>query len=561
MSRAASGRVRPDRRSILQPMNARADFDLASLLSELRRRAWLVVAITIGAALLAFGASQFQKDRFVATADLLFQEEVNANAPERTAATNLALADTDAVVAGVRRRLRLDTPAKELSERVELQPLGQANLVEIEASGDTASAAAQLANAFADEVVAVRLATAQAEVQRRIDSLDGRLAETDLSETELADDLVERRKSLLVDKALATGDVEVIDRASPPLERAAPKPLRNAGIAGVLGLIIAVMLLSLLRALDRRLTDQQAVDLFGAPILARIPVKDSKAWRQQLHEDAFHFLRANLVAVMADEANSLGPRALREHANTEGRVLVVASPLPSDGKSTTVARLAEALAASGARVLAIDADLRKPTLGGEFGMDPGAPGLADILLNDHDPAEVFHSTSAPNLSVLPGGVTSADFGMPTPRRLLRIVEALRSHADILLVDTAPVSIAAETSIVAGRANGVIVVLNARNLDGKTLTAARDQLKRAGSSVIGLVLNFAEPPSERALKGSYGRPYRAVPPPSQASVPAGADEPPGSEAESADEPPAPATRNPDEAPARSGKKRRSTSQPS
>ena len=498
-------------------MAERADLDLAGLLAELRRRAWLVLAITAAAAVLAFLASQLQDDRYEATAELLFRGEPNANAPERSAATNLALANLDAVLVRVRRRLALDLPPEELRERVELQPRGQADLLQIEASAATAAGAAQLANVFAAEVVAVRRETARDEVQRRIDSLDARLAEIDPkapAEAELTADLIERRKSLLVDKALVTGDVEVADGATPPRERAAPQPLRDAGIAGVLGVIVAVMLVALLRAVDRRLTERQATDLFGAPVLARVPVNGSKPWRRQLYDEAVRFLMANVVVLMADDEDKLAPGVAREEPR--GRVLVLTSPLPATGKSSIVARLGEALAASGIRVLAIDGDLRKPTLARELGLPEDRPALAEVMLHDQSPARLLQEAGVGGLSVLTGASAAGSRGpVASPHRMLKMVEILRGQADLVLVDTAPVAIAAETSIFAARADGVIVVLDARNMVRETLTATRDQLQRAGARVLGLVLNFAEAPDERALKaaygGSYGAAWRQAPP--------------------------------------------------
>jgi len=500
-------------------MQERAAFDLAGLLGDLRRRAPFLAAITVAAAALAFGLSQLQEERYAASADLLFRQDPNANAPERTAATNLALANLNAVVVRARRRLGLTgVSLDELRDRIHLEPRGQADLVRVVASDGTAAGAARLANAFAGEVVTVRRESAQADVDRGITSIDRRLARTDLK-SELAAGLVQRRRSLLIDRALADGGVEIADRATAPSTSAAPKPVRNGLIGGALGLLLAMALVVLLRALDQRMSDQQAAEIFGAPILARIPVHGAAPWRCQLHADAFQLLRANVVAMMGDDADRRGGRALREEAM--GRVLVVTSPLPANGKSTVVARLGEALAASGVRVLAIDSDLRKPTLARTFGMTDDRPGLAEVLVDDEVPTLLVQATSVPGLSVLSGGMMSAGVGTPiaSPRRLLMVVDVLRFQADVLLVDTAPVAIAAETSILAGNAAGVIVVLDARNLDREALTATRDQLQRAGARVLGLVVNFSEPLSERALKEAYGGPYRPHAPTVASSAPA------------------------------------------
>jgi len=504
------------------PVSQAARLDLARMLPELRCKLPLFFAVAAGAAALAFGLSQRQSERYVATADLLFRAEAYVNAPERTAETNLVLADLNAVIVGVRRRLNSGESLEDLRKRVELQPRGQADVLRIAASAGSARGAARLANAFAEEVVAGRRATAVADVQRRIDALDASLAQTD-PESALAGALAERRNILLADKALVTGDVEIADLATAPRERAAPKPLRNAAVAGMLGFVMAMMLVVALRTLDRRLTEQQVVELFGAPVLALVPARGSRAtWRRLAYVEAFEFLRANVLAILGEEAAERETNALSGKA--ESHVVVVTSPMPGDGRSSTVARLGEALAAAGARVLALDGDLRKPTLAREFGLREQQPGLADMV-DGQSAARFLQETDVGGLSVLAGGAHGgADTAGAAWSRLRGVIEALRTRADLVLVDTPPVMIDARTSILASEADGVLVVLDARNLDPDTLTAARDQLERAHANILGLVLNFADAPHERKLRADYGA-YGPHLPDSRTATPSPAVDPP------------------------------------
>ena len=90
-----------------------------------------------------------------------------------------------------------------------------------------------------------------------------------------------------------------------------------------------------------------------------------------------------------------------------------------------------------------------------------------------------------------------------------MLNGLRSEADVILVDTAPVALAAETSIVTSVADDVIVVIDARDLRRDALEDTRDQLDRAGAKILGLVLNRTEVAEDRTLKSAYGRPYRTA----------------------------------------------------
>ena len=480
-------------------MNDRRNLDLAGLLAEVRRRAWLVVLCTLAAAGLAFGISQLIDERYEATADLLFAEE-DPNSPERTAATNLELASLDSVMFRVKRRIGSDEPADELRKEFNLEPLGQSDIVRVTATAPTARGAAARANIFAREVVLLRRDRAQLAIQRQITALDAEIEATG-GDIDLNRDLVQRRKALAVERALATGDVEVADPAVPPREPSAPKPVRYAAIAGLLGLLFAIGLVFVLRSVQRRIDEKDVSRIFGAPILARVPTRRRQAWREQLYLEAFQFLRANVATRLAKREDG-EPR--------EGRVIAVTSPLPANGKSTVVAALSDALALSGSEVLAVDCDLRKPALSAEFGLPEGGRGLAEALLSHDTPERYLVETPVPGVTLLPGGLLGTDFAVAhaTARRLPEVLNGLRSAADVVLVDTAPVTLAAETSIVAAVADYVIVVIDARDLRRDMLEDTREQLDRAGANILGVVLNRTEVAEDRMLKSAYGRPYRS-----------------------------------------------------
>ncbi len=482
-------------------MNGARDFDLSTLLAEVRRRALLIAFCTLVAAGAAYLGSQQLQDRYEASAELLF-EEANPNAPERTAATNLALASLDSVVFRVRKRLGIDVPVDTLRKQISLEPRGQADIVKVTAHARTAKEAARLANIFAEEVVAIRRERAQLAVQRQIDVLDGRIAEASADPAALAS-LNQRRQKLTVDKALATGDVEIADPALPPLERSSPRPLRYALLSALLAFLLATAAAVLVRTIQRRVDEKDVSVIFGAPILARVPTRRRSAWREQLYQEAFQFLRANVATVIRSPSKS------RQSSDRGGRMIAVTSPLPGNGKSTVVAGLSDALALAGSTVLAVDCDLRKPMLTEEFGLPAGTDGLPEALLGHHAAEDLIVPTSIPSVSVLPGGQAGANFAVAhaSARRLPEVLNGLRQTTDVMLVDTAPVALAAETSIVTSIADDVIVVIDARDLRRDALEETRDQLDRSGAHILGVVLNRTEFAEDKALKSAYGRPYR------------------------------------------------------
>ncbi len=346
--------------------------DLPRFVALVRARAWLIAAIVGAAVLLALVASLLQPSRYEATADLLFGQTSTADAivaggstdsgdvPERQSATNLALASLDTVAARVKRQLRTPASVDALKDAVTVETAGQSDVGTVTAEWSTAEGAAAVANAFAAQIVATRREGAQADLQRAIDALNRNLSTAPAAAAGAADDSTRALRDQIARlgalKAVETGGVQIVEQATPPQQRSSPKPVRNAVIAAFVALALALFVVVLLARFDKRISDEdELADVMGAPVLARIP-QPPRSRRltpaSDPHEDpafleAFEFLRLNLQL--------MGPKG-------RNVVLAVTSPTAGNGKTTVVSWLARALALSGAEVLAVDLDRRKPDL-------------------------------------------------------------------------------------------------------------------------------------------------------------------------------------------------------
>jgi capsular exopolysaccharide synthesis family protein len=498
--------------------------DLQAVTRALRRRWRLIALVTILSAGVALGVSLALPDRYKASADLLFREADPApnidpteplpdrsQAPERIAATNLALASLDKLATRVETKLRTDMSAKELRDSVELDPQGQADIVTITATGDTAQEAARIANAFANEVVALRREDAQQKIQRVIDAIEAKLAATPETD-ELAAQLRQRAEQLDVERQLETGEVEIAEEAIPPRERSSPKPARNTAIGFLLGLILGSLLAVLLQRFDRRVESESEVGaIFDAPVIARVPVERSTGWERELFAEAFQFLRANLQ-LRDDEGKC--------------RSIAVTSALPGNGKSTVAVRLAEALALSGAEVVVVDSDLRRPTLHEYYGVN-AHEGLTSALVGLRDPAAMLRPTDVPAVRLLPAGPLMA---LPASvlagtKGMTGVLTRLREVADYVIVDTSPVTIGADASAIASCVDATLMVVDVASVRRDILSAASEQLRAARANIVGVVINRAEILlQDEAYRGYYGRSGQAIfaeePPP--AEEPASAD---------------------------------------
>ena len=200
-------------------------------------------------------------------------------------------------------------------------------------------------------------------------------------------------------------------------------------------------------------------------------------------------------------------RSLRTNINfaavgTKLRSLVVTSSVPAEGKSTTAANLAMAMALDGKRVIIIDADLRRPSLHKLFRLE-SSPGLTDILVGTHEIADVIKPSGVDNVSVI-----SAGSPPPNPAELLgsakmgELITELESLADIVLFDSPPTLAVADSIVLAARTNGVLLVIGYGETKKTNSRNAVAALQRANARVLGTVLNRVEGPSSGYYYGKY-----------------------------------------------------------
>ena len=381
------------------PMMSYPGMDLPRFLALIRARVWMIGAIVAAAVVLAFVMSLLQPDRYKATAYLLFGRTTNADAivtggttdtgevPERVVATNLALASLDTVAARVKGRLNAPETIDQIKAAVKVDVTGASDVAAVTAKAGTAVRAANLANAFASEIAAVRREAARADIQRAVSALQsaaqatptpspGSTAPSGAGVTRATTDRIAQLEAL---KALETGGVRVVQTANPPERRASPKPLRNAAIAGLVAAVLALLVVVMLARFDEHVHDEdELASLMEAPILARIPHGPHRRPLTQIQLrasdeaflEAFEFLRLNLQLT--------GPE-------DRGLAVAVTSPTARDGKTTVVAWLARSLAQSGAEVVAVDLDLRTPELQTYFDApDDPAKGVLEALLEFGD---------------------------------------------------------------------------------------------------------------------------------------------------------------------------------
>lgn len=171
--------------------------------------------------------------------------------------------------------------------------------------------------------------------------------------------------------------------------------------------------------------------------------------------------------------------------------IVVTSPEPSEGKSTTIANLAVAFAQEGKRVALIDSDLRKPTLH-HFFMKSNRIGLSNLLAGQFALQQAITDTHIENLSLICSGpVPPNPAEMLNSKRLEQQLAELKEMFDIILFDTPPALAVTDAQVLSAKCDGVVLVLNSGKVKRDTARKALERLNQVNAKILGVVLNNKE----------------------------------------------------------------------
>ena len=197
-------------------------------------------------------------------------------------------------------------------------------------------------------------------------------------------------------------------------------------------------------------------------------------------------MRTDPRSAVAEAYRTLAANLQLASVDRQVQTVGVTSPAAGEGKSTTIANLAIALAENGRRVVLVDADLRRPVLHELFGLT-NREGLANLLASDQLPLPL-QDTGTPGLQLLASGPAPTNpLHLLTSRRFDQALALARAQADIVLVDTPPAAMLADAALLAPRLDGILLVVSAGRTRRDLARRAKEQLERSGSKMLGVVV--------------------------------------------------------------------------
>ena len=318
---------------------------------------------------------------------------------------------------------------------------------------------------------------------------------------QLYEELLKKMKEASVTAALKSSNLQIVDSAWVPTHPISPNIPRNIGLGLLLGIIGGVGLAFVLEGFDNTVSTPEQIELISAlPSLGMIPLnryRHSKNGRGKL-TIAGQPSDSDLVTIerpqseVAESFRALRTSVLLSCAGAPPKVILITSPLPREGKTTTCLNFAIVLAQKGGRILLIDADLRLAGIHHALGL-PRSPGLSGVLAgSDTLENAIVPSLQLPNLFVLPAGPRPPDPAeLLSSTRMKDLLETCRQQFDHVVIDTPPVLSVTDPVALSVEADVVVLMVRSGQSTKNSIRRAQDLLAQVNARVLGIAVNAVD----------------------------------------------------------------------
>lgn len=517
--------------------------ELRKIIIIILKKRWLVVLITGLLGGLGYLYSVLQTPIYEARASLLVGQTIQARTisssmirtSQEVAMTYADIATRFPVVQGTIDELDLGEDWQDLRKRIDVKVVEGTQLLEIAATAPTRAEATRITDEIVRQLILLsptnmqnqdtetrqyqerRIETLKTKIQNgeqklsqleSIDISDGSARSIDATQTEI------NRLSNLINQWEANyndllsfqesnkdsaNNLAIIERAQATKFPVSPRKLLNTVVATILGLAASIGLVFVLDLLDDSLGSTENIErVLDVPYLGSIgkikgqSVQERLIVNQDTYSDtaeSYRLLRSKLQFLTTD-----GPK-----------IFLVTSPLPSEGRSTTVANLGIVMAQAGLRTIIIDGDFRQPIQHEIFEFTNDG-GLSHLLRFPEQRPEAYlkHLDQIPNLRILNSGSQppSANQSIggrlalsPSERlgspRMKEILEIMSVYAEIIIIDSPPAVPVADASVLANMADGVLLVLDAKRSQQESAKRAIFNLRQADANILGTIFNHAQ----------------------------------------------------------------------
>ena len=295
-----------------------------------------------------------------------------------------------------------------------------------------------------------------------------------------------------VEEAVGVGSINTIDKAKIYKTPVAPNTTKNTILGMAAAFLIVVMVILIIDYFDNTIKDSSKISKkYDKAIIGEIQqFGDGKKKKKGKHRtDPRGLLTDKDVPFNVVESyKTIRTNILFTAADSDKKVIAVSSPNPGEGKSTSAANLAIALAQTGSAVLLIDADMRKPVQHRTFRIK-NDEGLSTLIIKKSSMAKSVKSNVINNLDLLPSGPLP-----PNPSELLStdnfkaLLEMFAKNYDYVIIDTPPVNVVSDAMVMKDSITGIMLVIRYAMTTYEELSTCMKQINLAQVNMLGFVMN-------------------------------------------------------------------------
>jgi Mrp family chromosome partitioning ATPase len=489
-----------------------------ALKAAIRRSLPLTLALILLGTLTVSAIRQLNGPRYEATARVVHSADLGPivsgvqvpyTDPQRVIDTATELANTPELYERAADEGEIGS-ARTLQDATEVSGGADTDVLTFTCTLSESAAAVECVNLVAAEYVEWRAELSGEAVGQAIELLEDQLdalPEDEASGPEQAE-LQEQLNRLRVLDTLNTGGATLIERAV-VAEKTSPRPIRDAIFGGALGLVIALLIAGIREAFNTRIRSEADVEnALGRPVLASIQSlpKRTKLVTVGRHEsrwgDTYALLAANIMQI---------------RGKADRTIIAVTSAIAGEGKTTTATNLAVALAQRGQRVILVDFDLRKPSVGRVFRIPTGSPGVVQVVdgtaelehalwaiplngsgggqavaSNGRGEAETLRADGKGSLRVIAAGGNERGARIARSTQVSAFLDRLAEDADVVVLDTPPALATVEMAELSRSVDLVVGVVRYGKVTRRSLVALNRQAETWQTELVGAVITDAPP---------------------------------------------------------------------
>jgi polysaccharide biosynthesis transport protein len=325
------------------------------------------------------------------------------------------------------------------------------------------------------------------------------------------DSFLNKFKELEQSQTMQEAEARIIENAGVPTQTSFPRlPLfimisLGPGLLLGLGGAFVAEYFNSDRMQSTFVTPIQLEQTLRLPMLASVPLLDAGDFEQNGHNlDIIQYVVANQFSHFAEALRCIRVGLRRTDGDKTANVIQITSAIPSEGKSTLAATLALSSALSGARVVLIDCDFRRPMTSKLFHLEKTG-GLIDLLAGRAKWAEIANDYSS--LTIVPvGNFTQSSLDLICSPQMIEVLKFASEHYDLVFLDSPPILPVSDAAVISSIADKTILLIEWNKTDRELVFQAIDSVHLNKGTVTGVVLNKVNLATIKSYGYNYSKFY-------------------------------------------------------